>query len=60
MKSIWLDTRWGCGLVTVNDLRVIVDPVAPIFKMLRTQLFGDVVKRGRYSWEEIKWSFYAS
>lgn len=61
MKSIWLDTRWGCGLVTTNERGVICDPVAPIFKKFLGQVFAEMVERGRYyneygvrMWEEIK------
>ena len=61
MKSIWLDTRWGCGLVTVDDRGIIVMPTAPIFKKLRGQVFAEIVERGRYyneygvrMWEELK------
>lgn len=52
-KSYWLDTKWGCGLVTVNQLGMVIDPVAPIFKMLRTQPFWDIIKRGDYFYREM-------
>lgn len=53
MRSLWLDTGWGCGLVTVDDNGYICWPMAPIFHRLRGQLFDEVIERGRYRWEEI-------
>jgi len=50
-RNIWLDTRWGCGLITTNEKGIICDPVAPIFKKFCEQVFVEVVTRGRYKYE---------
>lgn len=42
MKSYWLDTRWGCGLITVNEKGLICNPVAPIFKALLGGSFNKI------------------
>jgi len=46
-RSFWLDTKWGCGLVTVNDKGIITEPIAMIFWKLRGQNFDDVMDHGK-------------
>ena len=46
-----LDTGWGCGYVeTTGDL---ITKAAPIFRKMRGQNLGAVVKRGGYYVERV-------